>query len=152
MNRLQLCPSHLRGWQKREYSNPSTIHCCSHSLGNTPTLLLPLPNSPDNVNTCLITVPSQDPTTRSSLFSTSYIGCVGWGASCMVYRWQGQPPQLALSRGGSGPPPLVVQKQAPLVAPVTSEGTTEESIATKPHWLMFSLCWELTYPATATAI
>ena len=52
--------------KKRELQ-PSTTHCCSHSPGNTPALLLPLPHIPGTTYTCLITVTSQGPATRSSL-------------------------------------------------------------------------------------
>ena len=36
-----------------------------------------------------------------------------------------------------------VHEQAPLVAPVTSEGTTEEGIATKQYLFLLLLPWEL---------
>ena len=38
-------PSHLRGRQKHRAPQPTTTCCCSHSPGNTPTLLLPLSNT-----------------------------------------------------------------------------------------------------------
>ena len=37
------------------------------------------------------------------------------------------------------------------MAPITSEGTTEEGIVTKQHLLLLLLPWELTDPAIATA-
>ena len=69
---------------------------------------------------------------------------------------EGKPPQLCLNPevgrdryhwggGGGGVP-----EQAPLAAPVTSEGTTEEGIATEQNLFLLSIPWELTHPATAT--
>ena len=55
------------------------------------------------------------------------------------------------SRGGHGLPPLGICEQAPLAAPCTSEVTTEEGIVTENHLLLFSLSWEHTRPAAATA-
>ena len=55
------------------------------------------------------------------------------------------------SRGGHCPPPLGVYEQAPLAAPVTSEGTTEEGTVTEYHLLSLSHPWEHTLPAAATA-
>ena len=49
------------------------------------------------------------------------------------------------SRCGHGMPPLGIHEQAPLAAPITSKGTTEEDIATEHH-LLFSLSWEHTHP------
>ena len=48
-------------------------------------------------------------------------------------------------------PLLGVCKQAPLMAAITSEDTTEEGIVTKYHLLLLSLPWELTHPVDATA-
>ena len=65
------------------------------------------------------------------------------GDSCIAYRGQGQTTSFTDSRGGHGPLPLGVHEQAPPAYPITSEGTTEESIATK-HYLLFpSLPWEI---------
>ena len=64
----------------------------------------------------------------------------------MVCRWRGQSTAvISDSRGGSGLPPLRVHEQALPVAPVTSEGTTEESIVTKHRLLLVSLRWEHTH-------
>ena len=66
----------------------------------------------------------------------------------MLYRWQGQTTTVITdSRGGHGPLPLGVPKQAPLVAPITSE----EGIAIEHRLLLLSLLWELTHPTAATA-
>ena len=46
-------PSHLRGRQKHRAPQPTTTCCCSHSPGNTPTLLLPLSNTMGSAHTCL---------------------------------------------------------------------------------------------------
>ena len=43
-----------------------------------------------------------------------------------------------------------MNRQAPLVDPITSEGTTEEALVTKLHLLLLSLPWELTHPASTT--
>ena len=65
----------------------------------------------------LVTVPSQDPTTRSNWWSTS---CMGQGASCVVCRWQGQTTTVILdSRGGHDPLPLETPEQKSLAAPFT---------------------------------
>ena len=70
----------------------------------------------------------------------------------MVYRWWGQTTAVITdSRGGCDLLPLRVPEGAPLVASVSSEGTTEEDIVTEYHLLMHSLPWELTHPAAATA-
>ena len=70
----------------------------------------------------------------------------------MVYRWQGQTTAVTSeTRAGCGPLPLGVREQAPLAAPVTSEGTTEGGVVTEHHLLLLSLPWELTHPATTTA-
>ena len=55
------------------------------------------------------------------------------------------------TREGHGFPPLGAHEEAPLAAPVTSEGTTVENIVTEHHLLLLSLLWEFTRPATATA-
>ena len=54
------------------------------------------------------------------------------------------------SKCGCSLPPLGVHEGAPLVAPVTSEGTAAEGIATKNHLLMLLHLWEHTSPADAT--
>ena len=73
------------------------------------------------------------------------------GASCMVYRQQGQTTVvISDARGGQGPPPQGVREQAPPEGPVTSEVSKEEGTATKLHSLL-SLPWECTHPAAATA-
>ena len=59
---------------KKRALQPSTTPCCSHSPGNTPALLLPMPNTLGTAYICLIIVASQDPATRNSLHSTSYVG------------------------------------------------------------------------------
>ena len=70
----------------------------------------------------------------------------------MVYRWQGQTTTvISDSRGGHGLLPLGVHEQAPLEAPVTSEGTTDEGIMTEHHLLLVLHPWEHTGPAAATA-
>ena len=88
----------------------------------------------------LVTVSSQDPTTRSSWCGTSWVVYVGQGASCMVCRWWGQTPAVIPdSRGGHGPPPLGIPEQKSLAAPTTSEGTIEKDIAMEHHLLLLSL-------------
>ena len=80
------------------------------------------------------------------------MGQVGWGASCMVYGWQGQTTAVVSDyRGGYGPPPLGVHEQAPFVAQITLEGTREVNKAIKHHPLLLSFSWEHKLPATATA-
>ena len=65
------------------------------------------------------------------------MGYAGRGASCIVYSWWGQTTAvISDSRGGQGLQPLGVCVQAPLVAPVTSEGTKEEGIVTEHHLLL----------------
>ena len=96
------------------------------------------------VPTCLISVTSQDPATRSSLHSTSYVAYVRWVASCMVYRRQGQTTTVITdSRDGHGP---IVPEQALPAVPITSD----EGIAIKHKMLLISLPWALTHPAAAT--
>ena len=60
-------------------------------------------------------------------------------------------PVISDSRGGCGQSPLEVHEQAPLSAPITSEGTIEMDIVTKHHLYLLSLPWEFTHPAIATA-
>ena len=55
------------------------------------------------------------------------------------------------SRGVHGLLPLGVQEQAPLVALITTEGTSEEVIVTKHYLFLLQVLWELTNQATATA-
>ena len=55
------------------------------------------------------------------------------------------------SSGGHGLPPLGVCEQVALVAPIISEGTTEEDIETKHHQLLLLLPWELTHTVSTTA-
>ena len=75
-----------------------------------------------------------------------------WGASCIVYRQQGQTTAvISDSRGGRGLPPLGVHEQSPPVAPVTLEVSTKEGTATEHHLLLLSLPWASTHPAAATA-
>ena len=77
------------------------------------------------------------------------VQCVG---SCVVYRQQGQTTAvISGTRGGRGLLPLGVCEQAPLAASVTSEVSKEEGTATNHQWLLLSLPWELTCPASATA-
>ena len=150
MNRLHVQPQSPQRLAKKALKQ-STTCCCSHYPGNTPNLQIPLPNGPGSTHTCLITVPSQGPATRSSLCSTSCVGSAGQGASCVVYSWWGQTTTVITdSRGGHGPPPLEVHQQAPLTALITSEGTTEEGIATECHQLLLSLLWKPTHLATTT--
>ena len=90
-------PSHLRGWQKEKKRalQPSTICCCFHSPGNTPTLQLPLPNALGSAQTlghCLF----PKPTTRKGWCSTSFMA--KWDR--VLLEWsaggRGKPPQLSL--------------------------------------------------------
>ena len=67
-------PSHLRDQQKKRALQLTTTHWCSHSPGNTPALLPPLPNTPGSTHTWLITVTSQNPETRISQCSKSCMG------------------------------------------------------------------------------
>ena len=61
----------------------------------------------------------------------------------MFYRWWGQTNAVISDyKGGRDLPPLGVVEEAPLVAPVNSEGTTEEGIATEYH-LLFSVLFIL---------
>ena len=79
-------------------------------------------------------------------------GLSTWGASCMVYRWQGQTAMLISdSRGRRGLPPLGVREHLPRAGPKTSEGTTEEGTVTEHHLLLLSFSWEHTCPAASTA-
>ena len=74
------------------------------------------------------------------------------GASCVVYRWQGQTTTvISDSSGGHGPFPLGIPEQEPLIATTTSEDITEEDTLTEHHLLLFSIPWENTHPAAATA-
>ena len=69
----------------------------------------------------------------------------------MVYRWQGKATTvISDSRGGCGLPPLGVSEQAPLVAPITSEGSIEEGTVNEYH-LLLSLSGKHTTLAAATA-
>ena len=152
MNRLSLQPQSPQRSAKKRTLQQSTTCCCSHPSGNTLALLLSRPNTLGSTHTYLINVTSQGPATRSSLCSTSCMGQVEWGASCMVYSWWGQTTGvISDSRGGSGLPPLGICEQAPLATPITSEGTTEEGTVTKHHPLLLSLPWEYTHPPTATS-
>ena len=100
----------------------------------------------------LVTVLSQDPTTRSNWCSTSCMGKVRQGAPCVLCRWQGQTATVIPdSRGGHGPPPLGIPEKKSLAVPTTSEGTTEKDIAMEHHLLLLLLPWEHTCPAAATA-
>ena len=74
MNRVHLWPQSPQRSAIKRAPQLSTTCCCSHPPGNAPTLQLPLPNAPSCAHTCLITVISEDPTTRSSLCSTSCMG------------------------------------------------------------------------------
>ena len=56
-------------------------------------------------------------------------------------------PVISDSRSGRGPLPLGVPEQKPPAVPITSE----EGIAIEHTLLLFSLLWELTYPAAAVA-
>ena len=68
LNRHHVRPQSPQRSAHRRATQPSTIHCCSHSPENTHTLLLPLPNAPGTTYTCLrITATSQSPATRSRL-------------------------------------------------------------------------------------
>ena len=55
------------------------------------------------------------------------------------------------SREGHEPAPIGVHEQTLFTAPITSDSTTEEGLATKHHMLLLSLLWELTHSAAATA-
>ena len=116
---------------------PSTTHFCSHSPRNIPALQLPLPNALGDAQMLDHCPPSQDPTTRRSWYSTSCVGYVGWGTSCVVCRWQGQTTAVITdSRGGHGPPPPGIPEQEPLRVPTTSESTAEEDIVMEHHLLL----------------
>ena len=70
----------------------------------------------------------------------------------MVYRWWGETTTvISDSRSGCGLPPLGVPEQAPLAAPITTEGTTEKGTAIEHHLLLLSFFWEHTDYAAATA-
>ena len=72
-------------------------------------------------------------------------GLRGIGCFLHDHRWQRQNTAVISDfRGGQGLPPLEVPEQAPLAAPVTSEGTTEESIATEHQLLLLPLLWKHT--------
>ena len=77
------------------------------------------------------------------------------GASCMIHRWQGQTAVVVSeTRGRHGLPLLGCYEWAPPVPPLTSwvaKNEKKEGIATKYHTLLFSLPWEHTHPAAATA-
>ena len=65
-----------------------------------------------------------------------------WGLSrmeCYLHGPNGQTTSYLDSRGGHCPPSLEVHEKAMLAAPITSVGTTEESIVTKHHPLLLSL-------------
>ena len=99
------------------------------------------------VPTCLISVTSQDPATRSTLHDTSYVGYVGWVSSWMVYSWQGQNTAVITdSRDGHGLLPIEVPERATPAVPITSE----EGIAIKPKLWFLSLPWELKHHAVST--
>ena len=67
------------------------------------------------------------------------------------YRLQGQTTAVVSDTiGGHGLPPLGVCEQALPVAPGISEIIKEKGTTTKHH-LLFSLPWEFTRPAAATA-
>ena len=69
----------------------------------------------------------------------------------MAYRWWGQTTAvISDSRGGRGPSPGGISKQAPLETPITSEEGIA-GIAIKHYLLLLSLPWELTHPGAATA-
>ena len=63
----------------------------------------------------------------------------------------GKPPVTSDSRGGRDLPPLGVTEPAPLAAPITSEGTTEEDTVMEHHPLLLSFPSEHTHPAAAAA-
>ena len=67
VNREHLRPQSPQTSAKKRALQPSTTCCCSHSPGNTPALLQPLPKTPGATYTCLTTVTSQGPATRRSL-------------------------------------------------------------------------------------
>ena len=70
----------------------------------------------------------------------------------MGYGWWGQTATAILdSKCGHDPPVLGAGKQAPPVAPVTSEVSREEGIATEHHLLFLSLPWEHTHTHSAAA-
>ena len=63
----------------------------------------------------------------------------------MIYRWQGQAPELISdTRDGHGPPPLDVCEQAPPLAPINSVVSKEEGTSTEHCLLLLSLTWEYT--------
>ena len=76
------------------------------------------------------------------------------GASCTIYRWQGQTVVvISEKRGRCGFPPLGTCEWAPPATPVISGvgKRKKEGTATKHHTLLTSLPWEHTRPAAATA-
>ena len=76
------------------------------------------------------------------------------GTGCFLHGLQGQGQTTTVisdSRGECGTPPLEIPEQKSLVAPNTSEGTTEKDIVVEYHLLLLSLPWEDTHPAAATA-
>ena len=79
MKRHHLQPQSPQRSAQRRALQPSTTRCCSHSPGNTYTLLLPLPNT---LGTCLkLTATSQGPETRSSLHHLPVGPCYCQGPS-----------------------------------------------------------------------
>ena len=67
VNRHHLWPQAPKRLPQKWALQLSTTHCCSHSPGNAPALLLPLPNNPGTTYTCLISVTSQSPAARIRL-------------------------------------------------------------------------------------
>ena len=71
---LHLWPQSPQGLAKKKEGNATKHHTLLLSLsGNIPSLQLPLPNTLEPLRH-LITIPSQDPTTRNNWCSTSCVG------------------------------------------------------------------------------
>ena len=150
MNRLHLwLQSPQRSAEKRALQ-PSTTCCCFPWEHTYPAAAIAKHSGqhPHMPNHCHFPRPCNKEQPVQHLLH----GLSGQGVSYLVYRWKGKTSTVSShSRVGHSLPPLGVHEQAPFVATITSEGTTEEVMMAKHHPLLLSLPWELTYPATATA-
>ena len=122
------------------YNRPATVSAkCSDSCTE---------EAPRRLNTVLC----QDPVTRSSGAPPPVWAKRDRLLLMRVLSWGGQTTMvISHSRGVHGLLPLRVQEQAPLVALITTEGTSEEVIVTKHYLFLLQVLWELTNQATATA-
>ena len=77
---------------------------------------------------CLITVPSQEPTTRSSSCNTSRGGQAGRGASGTVYRRWGQTTTVMWLQRWEWLATTGVQEQTPPAAPFTSRAPQRRAL------------------------